>query len=222
MNNRTAQEIWETALGELQVEVNKANYYTWFEKTNGMHFQNDSFTIGVPNTFVAEYLERNQRSLIEKVLTGILHTDIKLEFCVDNGTPKPVADRDDLPLFNPRYTFNSFVTGNSNNLAFAAAKKVAESPGQGFNPLYIHGSSGLGKTHLLHAIGNQATLNHFNVICVSAEQYTNELVTSIRSRTTEEFRNKYRSVDMLLLDDIQFFGGKEQTEENFFHTLNLP
>ncbi len=220
MNNRTAQEIWETALGELQVEVNKANYYTWFQKTNGMYFQNGSFTIGVPNTFVAEYLEKNQRSLIEKVLTGILHTDIKLEFCVDNGAPKPVADRDDLPLFNPRYTFNSFVTGNSNNLAFAAASKVAESPGQGFNPLYIHGNSGLGKTHLLHAIGNQATLNHFNVICVSAEQYTNELVTSIRSRTTEEFRNKYRSVDMLLLDDIQFFGGKEQTEENFFHTFN--
>ena len=220
MNNRSVQEIWETALGELQVEVNKANFYTWFQKTSGISFQDGKFTIGVPNTFVAEYLVKNQCSLIEKVLTGVLRTEIKLEFCVINGTHKPVTDRADLPLFNPKYTFDSFITGNSNNLAFAAANKVAESPGQSFNPLYIHGGSGLGKTHLLHAIGHEAASHHYNVLCVSAEQYTNELVASIRSKTTEEFRSKYRSVDMLLLDDIQFFGGKEQTEENFFHTFN--
>lgn len=220
MNIRPAQEIWEAALGELQVEVNKANFYTWFQKTTGLSFENGIFTIGVPNTFVAEYLEKNQCSLIERVLTGITRAEVKLEFCVVNGIPKLPRERSELPLFNPKYTFNSFVIGNSNNLAFAAATKVAEQPGQNFNPLYIHGSSGLGKTHLLHAIGNQATLNNFNVLCTSAEQYTNELINSIRAKTTQEFRNKYRSVDLLLLDDIQFFSGKEQTEENFFHTFN--
>ncbi|MDD5190673.1 MAG: chromosomal replication initiator protein DnaA [Dehalococcoidales bacterium] len=220
MNNRPAQELWETALGELQVEVNKANFYTWFQKTRGVSFADGIFTIGVPNTFVAEYLEKNQYSLIEKVLTGVLHADVRLAFSIDNGVPKLLADRPDMPLFNPKYTFGTFVTANSNNLAFAAANQVAENPGQNFNPLYIHGGSGLGKTHLLHAIGNEAAGKHLNALCVSAEQYTNELVSSIRARTTEEFRNKYRSVDILLLDDIQFFGGKEQTEENFFHTFN--
>ena len=220
MNIRSAQEIWETALGELQVEVNKANFYTWFQKTTGISYEDGRFVIGAPNTFVAEYLERNQHSLIEKVLTGIVRSDVKLEFCVNNGSNKPMTAHTDLPLFNPKYTFDTFVIGSSNNLAYAAASRVADNPGQSFNPLFIHGGSGLGKTHLLHAIGNYASTKNYNVICVSAEQYTNELVTAIRSRTTEEFRSKFRTVDMLLLDDIQFFGGKEQTEENFLHTFN--
>jgi len=217
---RAAQEIWETALGELQVEVSKANYNTWFKKTTGLSFKDGAFIIGVPNTFIAEYLEKNQRSLIERVLTGVIHSEVKLEFRVVDGTCTLQKAPTTLPLFNPRYTFDSFVVGNSNNLAYAAATKVAENPGQNYNPLFIHGSSGLGKTHLLHAIGNYAINNNYQALCVSAEQYTNELVTAIREKTTEEFRHKFRTVDLLLMDDIQFFTGKEQIEENFFHTFN--
>lgn len=220
MKLRSAQEIWETALGQLQVEVNKANFATWFKKTTGIDFRDGRFEIGVPNTFIAEYLEKNQRSLIERVLTGILRDNVRLEFRVADAGARIISDRTPLPLFNPRYTFDSFIVGNSNNLAFAAATKVAENPGQNFNPLYLHGGSGLGKTHLLHAIGNYAITGNFHVLCVSAEQYTNELVTSIREKTTDDFRRKFRTVDILLLDDVQFFGGKEQTEENFFHTFN--
>ncbi len=220
MNTRSAQEIWETALGELQIEVSKSNFCTWFIKTTGIRFENSKFSIGVPNTFVAEYLEQNQYSLIERVLAGVTHAEVNLEFQVVNGNKQNVAEQSRLPLFNPRYTFDNFVVGNSNNLAYAAAMKVAEHPGENFNPLYIHGRSGLGKTHLLHAIGSHAAKNNLKVMCVSAEQYTNELVTSIRERTTDEFRHKFRTVDLLLLDDIQFFTGKEQTEESFFHTFN--
>jgi chromosomal replication initiator protein len=220
MKTRSPQEIWEAALGELQIEVNKANFHTWFQKTVGIGFQDNQFAIGVPNTFVAEYLEKNQRSLVARVLTGILHSDVRPEFRVTESIGKPLKEKNLLPLFNPRYTFDTFVVGNSNQLAYAAATRVAENPGQTFNPLFIHGSSGLGKTHLLHAIGNHAAAEKFNVLCVSAEQYTNELVTAIRDKAMDDFRNKFRSVDMLLVDDVQFFGGKEQTEENFFHTFN--
>ena len=121
---------------------------------------------------------------------------------------------------NPNYVFDSFVEGDGNRLARAAALSVAQNPGRTYNPLFIYGGAGLGKTHLLHAIGQAAIANHINVICTSAEQFTNEFVTALRERNTEEFRNKYRSIGMLLIDDIQFIGGKEQTEESFFHTFN--
>jgi chromosomal replication initiator protein len=217
---RSAREIWETALGELQIEVSKSNYCTWFSKTTGISFENGKFAIGVPNTFIAEYLEQNQSSLIERVLAGILRSDLNLEFRIVTGNKHATTEQGPLPLFNPRYTFEKFVVGNSNNLAYAAARKVAEQPGESFNPLYIYGATGLGKTHLLQAIGNEASNKNFKVICVSAEQYTNEMVASIREKTTDDFRRKFRTVDLLLLDDIQFLTGKEQTEESFFHTFN--
>ncbi|OGO43811.1 MAG: chromosomal replication initiator protein DnaA, partial [Chloroflexi bacterium RBG_16_60_22] len=120
----------------------------------------------------------------------------------------------------PHYTFDSFVEGNSNRLARAASLAVSRNPGHSYNPLFIYGGAGLGKTHLLHAIGHAAVANHINVICASAEQFTNEFVVALRDKSTEEFRNKYRSIGMLLIDDIHFIGGKEQTEESFFHTFN--
>jgi len=217
---RPAPEIWEAALGQLQLEVSKPNFSTWLSKTVGMECRDHRFVVGVPNTFIAEYLEKNQRSLIEKALTGILRDDVKVEFRVSASTEKPGAARTNLPLFNPRYTFDTFVVGNSNNLAYAAAAKVVENPGLAFNPLFLYSAAGLGKTHLLHAIGNRAALNHLAVLYVSAEQYTNELVTAIREKSTDEFRKKFRNVDMLLVDDVQFFAGKEQIEENFFYTFN--
>ena len=220
MEDRSAQQIWETALGQLQIEINKPNYQTWLGKTVGLSYQGNRFVVGVPNTFVAEYLDKNQRSLIEKVLTGVLQDGVEVQFQVGNGEQRPTTRQPGLPLFNPKYTFDSFVVGSSNQLAHAAALKVAENPGQDYNPLFIHGAAGLGKTHLLHAIGHVAVAKGIDVLYVSAEQFTNELVSAIREGTTQTFRKKYRSVDMLLMDDVQFLSGKKQTNESFFHTFN--
>ncbi|OGO24477.1 MAG: chromosomal replication initiation protein DnaA [Chloroflexi bacterium RBG_16_50_9] len=230
MITRTPRDIWETVLGELQIQVSKPNYRTWFSKTAGLNYEDNRFVIGVPNTFVAEYLEKNQRSLIEKALIGFTSPGVQIIFQV-NGKPHPpegnggtdAAIPSTAPAYsslNPRYVFDAFVEGGCNRMARAAALAVARNPGHAYNPLFIYAGAGLGKTHLLHAIGHAASSNHLNVICTSAEQFTNEFVSSVREKSTEEFRNKYRSIGMLLIDDIQFISGKEQTEESFFHTFN--
>ncbi len=230
MEARSAQEIWQAALGELQIQVNNSNYKTWLEKTIGLNYQNKQFTVGVPNTFVAEYLDKNQRSLIEKTLIGLTHCDIRVIFHIDTMHQNSSGSYDmreeippaqtSRPKFNSRYTFDSFIVGNCNRLAHAAALRVVENPGHNYNPLFICGGVGLGKTHLLHAIGHMALANNIKVLYVSAEQFTNELMNAFRDRKTEEFRNRYRSVEMLLIDDIYFLSGKKQTEENFFHTFD--
>ncbi len=241
MKTRTAQEIWETALGELQLQVSRANFRTWLEKTKGLSYQDDHLILGVPNTFVSEYLDKNLRSLIEKTLIGITQRDVKVTFTLDNGRPvsEPAAAQSssaavsvapattgcsvvpNLTRLNPKYTFDSFVVSQCNRLAFAAAQGVAQNPGQSsYNPLYIYGGVGLGKTHLLNAIGNAALSRGVQVLYVNAEQFTNEFVQSIREKRTDDFRSKYRNTDMLLIDDIQFISGKEQTEESFFHIFN--
>jgi chromosomal replication initiator protein len=230
LKTRTAKEIWDIALGDLQIQISKPNYRTWFSKTAGISYENNQFIIGVPNTFAAEYLEKNQLSLIEKALYGLTASGVQIIFQVNgkshNQNIDPGKTEAMPPLapvytrLNPDYLFDSFVEGEGNRLARAAAYSVAHNPGRGYNPLFIHGGAGLGKTHLLHAIGQAAIARNINVICTSAEQFTNEFVAALRDRTTEEFRNKYRSIGMLLVDDIQFIGGKEQTEESFFHTFN--
>ncbi len=224
---RSARDIWAAALGELQIQISKANYRTWLEKTTGLIYQDNQFVISVPNTFIAEYLDRNQRSLIEKTLIGLLTSpEVKVLFQVNGRYPNGAgADAASTPSlwpcnFNSRYFFNSFVVGKSNHLAYEAAQKVAEQPGGAYNPLFIYGGSGLGKTHLLHAIGHAALASHAQVLCVSAEQFTNEFISALRERKTEDFRAKYRNLGMLLIDDIHFISGKEQTEESFFHTFN--
>lgn len=226
MGNRSAQEIWDAALGELQIQVSKPNYRTWLEKTAGLNYQDNQFLVSVPNTFVAEYLDKKQRSLIEKTLISLTSSqDIKVTFQVDGRYKNSPSThygecKTSSPRFNPNYVFDSFIVGNCNRLAYAAAQGVALNPGHIYNPLYIYGGSGLGKTHLLHAIGHLALARHFQVICVSAEHFTNEFVKAIRERKTEEFHNKYRNIGMLLIDDIHFISGKKQTEESFFHTFN--
>ena len=220
MTARSAQQIWETALGELEIEVNRANYNTWLSGTVGLSCEGEEFVVGVPSTFVAEFLNRNLCSLIEKTLTGLTRREVKARFHVAAAIGRPLAKPRPAPLFNPAYTFASFVPGRCNSMARAAALDVAETPGRAYNPLFLHGPSGVGKTHLLHAIGNEAATRGMDVLCVSAEQFTNELVAAIRDGRTAEFRKRFRSVDMLLVDDVQFFGGKEHTKENFFHTFN--
>jgi chromosomal replication initiator protein len=226
---RMPAEIWETALGELQVQVSQANFRTWFSKTSGLSYNDGRFVVGVPNTFAAEYLEKNQRSLIEKALGCLTTPGVQVAFQVNGkghqagAPPAPAAMPAPEPVYtrlNPDYTFESFIEGSANRLARAAALSVAQNPGRSYNPLFIYSGPGLGKTHLIHAIGQEAAARHINVICTSAEQFTNEFVMALRDRSTEEFRNKYRSLGMLLIDDIHFIAGKEQTEESFFHTFN--
>jgi chromosomal replication initiator protein len=194
-----------------------------------LSYHEKQFVIGVPNTFAAEYLEKNQRSLIEKSLIGLTCPDVRVVFQVNGKYLYPkeriimtkISETEpSFTTLNPNYVFDSFIEGSSNRLARAAGLSVSKNPGHNYNPLFIWGGSGLGKTHLLHAIGQAAMANHINVICTSAEQFTNEFVVALREKSTEEFRNKYRSIGMLLVDDVQFIAGKEQTEESFFHTFN--
>jgi len=232
MRDRSAPEIWDAALGELQVQISKPNYRTWFERTIGLSYQDNQFIIGVPNTFVAEYLSKNQLGLIEKALIGLTNQDdINVTFQVNSAhrnqsttnsaQAKVTAGKQIGPLrFNSKYTFDSFVIGNCNRLAHSAALDVAENPGRSYNPLFIYGGVGLGKTHLLQAIGHVALTRNLQVLYVSAERFTSEFIAALHDKKTVDFNNRYRSVDMLLIDDIHFIAGKEQTQEIFFHTFN--
>ncbi len=226
---RSVQEIWEAALGELQLQVNKPNYQTWFSGSKALSFQGDRFIIGVGNAFVAEYLNKSQRSLVEKTLIGLTGRNVNAVFRVNSASednpekqyqPAAADNSDADPVFNARYTFDSFIVGGCNRMAHAAAIGATQNPGGGYNPLFIYGGPGLGKTHLLQAIGNAARSSNIQVLYVSGEQFTNDFIDAIREQRTEDFRNKYRSVDMLMIDDVHFISGKEQTEESFFHTFN--
>jgi chromosomal replication initiator protein len=223
---RTAKETWEAAKGALQVQVSRSNFETWLKETVGITHQGDRFLVGTPNAFAKEWLEKRLLSLVTNVLMGILGEEVKVQFqvcsgpLVAEGPCDPLQPKPRPPAINQRFTFGSFVVGDSNRLAYAAALGVAEQPGQAYNPLFIHGGSGLGKTHLAHAIGNEASENGFRVIYASSEQFTNEFVCSIKEKRMEEFRHKFRSADVMVLDDVQFMIGKPQTQETLFHTFN--
>lgn len=234
---KSAQEIWVAALGELQLQVSRPNFNTWLKSTVGISYKNNNFVVGVPNAFVAEWLNNRLCSLVEKTLVGITGKNMAVQFSVqapDASEAQPVyANQTDggtttrVPIkpsvlcrLNNKYTFNNFITGEANRLAFAAALEVAENPGSVYNPLFIYGGTGLGKSHLLQAIGHSARAKGYRILYTSAEQLTNEFVSSLKNNTTEAFHNKFRSVDFLLLDDFQFLSGKAQTLECFFHTFN--
>lgn len=215
-------------LGALQLQVSKANFQTWLKDTVGLQCKEGRFVVGVPNTFAIEWLEKRLTHLILKNLASVAGRPLEVEFQVCQGSQQveaqPVAPPDNgkavCPSLRNKYSFASFIVGSSNRLAYAAALGVAENPGTVYNPLFIYGGSGLGKTHLLHAIGNFVQQNAQHVIYVTAEQFTNEFIAGIREKSTENFRSKYRSADVFLIDDIQFIAGKEQTEESLFHTFN--
>jgi len=232
----SAREIWEAVLGELQLQLTRTNYDTWLRETVGLSYQGDQFVVGVPSPFAIEWLEQRLHSLIKKTLMGITGGDLKVRFQIHQEEQDKLpsakgrssvssslthSGRKTVPnTFNPKYTFDSFIIGNCNRLAHAAALGVSEKPGCVYNPLFIYGGVGLGKTHLLHAIGHFVSQSKLRVLYVSTEQFTNEFIKAIRERKTDDFRHKYRSVDVLLIDDIHFIIGKEQTQEGFFHTFN--
>ena len=228
--NNNNQEIWKIALGEIETKVPKSSYETWFKfpKTQGRQISEDCFLIESESAFIAEYLEQRMYSVIADVLTKLLEKELELKFKVlgshldsEMKIQHSLQDNKSLNLnLNPNYTFENFVLGASNELAHAASIAVSENIGKTYNPLLIYSDVGLGKTHLLHAIGNRLSQEGSEFYYLTCEEFTNEYIKSIRTNKTELFRKKYRNADALLLDDIQFLMGKEQTQEGFFHTFN--
>ncbi|MEA3254168.1 MAG: DnaA/Hda family protein, partial [Chloroflexota bacterium] len=201
----SAKETWQKVLGELQIQVSKANYNTWLKHSRGISCQEDIFVVGVPNAFVSEWLTRRLRSLIRKTLAQVTGRDVDVLFSIynqdqgdyslqtsqaDGGTSSKIRTE----RFNPRYTFDNFVVSDCSRLAYAAALEVAENPGQAYNPLFIYASTGLGKTHLLHAIGRRAASSGLQVAYISAEQFTNEFILAIKNKQVEEFRNRFKGI----------------------------
>lgn len=244
--NSNLSEIWQLTLEELSKELNKPSFETWFNLTKPVSINNRCLVIEVPNDFTKEWFETRYKNQIIKALNEITSEDYQVNFIITSefqddresdlpfGQPDHHTDfsshqKEDEHLknkyissFNPRYTFDTFVVGACNRLSHAASLAVAESPARAYNPLFIYGGVGLGKTHLLHAIGQYSLINHdfSRVFYFSSEKFTNEFINAIRDNKTLDFRNKYRNMDILLIDDIQFLAGKEQTQEEFFHTFN--
>lgn len=220
------KDIWNTTLELIEQRISGPSFETWLKETEALSRIGDNLVIGVPTDFVKEWLENRYSQLICDVLQEVTGSRIHVTFIVGSATKmaEPFARGDEISSaqLNPKYTFESFVIGNSNRFAHAAALAVAEAPAKAYNPLFIYGGVGLGKTHLMHAIGHFVHRHYpsFKVVYLSTEKFTNEFINSIRDNRTGEFRNKYRNIDVLLIDDIQFLAGKESTQEEFFHTFN--
>ena len=237
-----ARDSWNAVLGELQLEVTRPSYETWLKDTVGLRRNGNELLVGVDNPFAVEMLEGQMYSTITRAVQRVVGRATEVRFTTDptastlagdvsrNGSAPAAATEESTPalaastkgrsVLNPKFTFSSFVVGDSNDLAHAAAQAVSENPGSSYNPLFLYSSVGLGKTHLLHAIGHAAIAMGLTTIYRTTEEFTNEYIAAIHKAQTEEFRTSYRSADLLLLDDIQFIIGKEQTQEGFFHTFN--
>ncbi len=248
--NSHLNEIWQLIISELSKELNKPSFETWFNLTKPLSIDNNCLVIEVPNDFTKEWFETRYSYQILSAMKEVTDEDYEVRFVISaefdgidnteeeenaqighfersNVLTTDIQDNRDLKhkyisSFNPRYTFETFVVGACNRLSHAASQAVAESPARAYNPLFIYGGVGLGKTHLLHAIGQYTLIKHgySRVFYFSSERFTNEFINSIRDNKTLEFRNKYRNMDVLLIDDVQFLAGKEQTQEEFFHTFN--
>lgn len=230
-----AEQAWHAALGQLQMEMPKASYDTWVRDAELVAYEDGLFVIGVHNAYARDWLEGRLASTVTRMLTGVMNRTVGVRFIVWQGeieqagggeeevtthTPEVENRQVNDYLFTGRYTFDNFVVGTSNRLAHAASLAVAEKPAHAYNPLFLYGGVGLGKTHLLYAIGNLCARRGSQVLYVSSEEFTNDLINAIRTHTTQAFRDKYRRIDVLLIDDIQFIAGKESTQEEFFHTFN--
>lgn len=234
------QELWKATLADLQLQVSPANYVTWFTNTKITNLKDGEVIISVPSGFTKEWLENKYHKYILRSLRS-LDPEIKgVSYCIvsKTNTDPPKTSRslpsntekqqpslesfraDKETNLNPRYTFDSFVVGGSNDMVFAAAQAIVKSPGTLYNPFFIYGGVGLGKTHLLQAIGNELSNNNKRVCYLTSEKFTNDLVRSLRNKKMDQFKDRYRKVDVLIIDDIQFIAGKETTQEEFFHTFN--
>lgn len=232
--NVQLKTLWDNTLTIIKGELTEVSFNTWIKSIAPLSINDSSIKLGVPNNFTKDILENRYRDLIMNALKMITSKQYSIEFIIQSDEAievkkqpvkpenKIIASDTITSTLNPKYTFKSFVIGNSNRFAHAASLAVAESPAKAYNPLFIYGGVGLGKTHLMHAIGHYILENtpKSKVVYVTSEKFTNELINSIKDDKNEEFRNKYRNVDVLLIDDIQFIAGKERTQEEFFHTFN--
>src|SRR5687768_17550494 len=242
-----AEQAWQSVLGQLQMEMPRASFDTWVRDTRPVSYHDGTLTISVRNAYARDWLESRLASTISRLLLGIMNVSVAVNFIVSSNERDQISDQRDVTSallqgvntdhtsigldkayeqpsrssgLNPRYIFDMYVVGSGNRLAHAACLAVAEKPARAYNPLFLYGGVGLGKTHLLHAIGNACIQRGLNVLYVSSEEFTNDMITAIRTHTNQAFRDKYRSADVLLVDDIQFIAGKESTQEEFFHTFN--
>ena len=236
------EQLWQSILGEMEVQISRANFATWLKNSQLIDKRDGTFYIGLPNNFAKEWIENKYQKNLLGIIRNFDSTAKKLEFVVVSSNLKTVAKKDlaqDLSNFenrisldfkidpetnlNPRYTLDSFIVGPSNELAYAGASAIAKDLGVKYNPLFVYGGVGLGKTHLIQAIGNAVKAQYPGKVrprYVSSEKFTSDIVWGIRNKRMEDIKKKYRDVDVLIIDDIQFIGGKEKTEEEFFHTFN--
>ncbi|MBI2165374.1 MAG: chromosomal replication initiator protein DnaA [Chloroflexi bacterium] len=229
---RTEADItWETVLGALQLQVPAHTFETMLKGSRGLEMAAGHLIVGIPNPFIAEWLEKRLYGVIQKTAAGVLKGPVDVQFSTGPALPSESSPE---PRFyskkangypngaslNPKYTFDTFLVGECNGLAHAATLAAAERPGKGYNPLFLCSGVGLGKTHLLQAIAHKVRESNINFRYVTGEQFTNEFLQSLREGQADRFRERYRTLDMLLLDDVHFLIGKEQTQEGFFHTFN--
>ncbi len=233
----SAQQTWSKCLSVIKANVADQTFGTWFENTHGHRIEDHTITVRIPNSFAYNWLEGHYRDLVHQAVLEVLGDNYRVIYSISppseeqqpeaeteaSAAPAPRVINESQGLLNPHYTFQNFVEGGSNQFAKAAAQAVGEAPGKtSFNPLVVYGGVGLGKTHLIQAIGNysleRATVRR--VLYVSSERFTNDFIHAIQNNKTTEFSSTYRNVDMLMVDDIQFFTNKERTQEEFFHTFN--
>ena len=235
------EQMWQSTLGEMEVQLTKAHFATWLKNSKLIDKRDDTVFVALPSNFAKAWVEEKYQKNIIGIIRGMDQSVKKIEFVVGNKNipfAKPAPDTQTIPTttaeldfnrtdpetgLNPKYTLASFVVGPSNELAFAAAAAITEDIGKKYNPFFVYGGVGLGKTHLIQAIGNEILSKHKGKVrpkYVASEQYTRDIVWGIRNDRIESIKKKYRDVDVLIIDDIQFIGGKDKTEEEFFHTFN--
>ena len=230
-----SSNVWDSVLATVEGKVNRHSFFTWFKPTTFVSDDGRTLTVRVPNALFRDWLNKHYSVVLSEALREVGRADATLAFQTAGADPLPeaVADEPEVPAeaggeatlaqgLNPRYTFDTFIVGPSNQFAHAACRAVAEAPSLSYNPLFIYGGVGLGKTHLMHAIGQYVVQHGANLrlTYISSERFMNEMINAVRYDRILEFRERYRSVDVLLVDDIQFVAGKEGTQNEFFHTFN--
>jgi chromosomal replication initiator protein len=225
----TAETLWTEVAGRLRGALNDTTYRTWFEHAGGDELADDRFVLAVPNDFTREWIEGHYLALLRAIVHEVSGSTLRIQLTVPHAPAAENAHEEQPPretpkdgTLNPKYTFDLFVIGSSNRFAHAAALAVAEAPAQAYNPLFIYGGTGLGKTHLLQAVAHYAVehTGNLSVRYVTSETFMNDFINSLRDKRIEGFKQRYRTFDLLLVDDIQFFENKERIQEEFFHTFN--